>query len=66
MTRFHDETVEEAYASRAPYNAEAWQMDAWVSTYSAIKKGEMATVTTTVESLTGRAPLTLRQFLAAT
>lgn len=63
-TRFYDETIEEAYASRASYKAPAWQVDAWVSTYSAIKKGEMADVTTAVESLTGRAPLTLRQFLA--
>jgi len=65
-TRFHDETVDEAYASRAHYNAEPWQLDAWVSTYSAVKKGEMAKVTTTVESITGRTPLTLRQFLATT
>jgi len=29
---FHDETVDEAYASRSSYGAEQWQLDAWVST----------------------------------
>ena len=62
-TTFHNETIEEAYASRASYNAPPWQVDAWVSTYVAIKNGEMATVTGAVESLTGTAPITLRQFL---
>jgi NAD(P)H dehydrogenase (quinone) len=65
VTTFHDETIEEAYASRARYGAPRWQLDAWVSTYSAIKNGEMATVTNAVESLTGRAPMTLRQLLSA-
>ncbi len=64
-TTFYDETIEEAYASRAPYNVPAWQVDAWVSTYTAIKKGEMATVTNAVDTLTGRPPLTLRQFLTS-
>src|SRR6185436_15046435 len=29
------ETIEEAYASRAVYGAPKWQVDAWVSTYTA-------------------------------
>ncbi|GMA21870.1 NAD(P)H-binding protein [Arsenicicoccus piscis] len=62
--RFHDETVEEAYASRADYDAPRWQQDAWVSTYTAIASGELALVTTAVQDLTGRAPLTLAQLLA--
>ncbi len=36
---FHDETVDEAYASRSSYGAEQWQLDAWVSTYTAIRNG---------------------------
>ena len=32
--RFHDETVEEAYASRRRWEAPHWQYDAWVSTYT--------------------------------
>ena len=58
-----DETVPEAYASRASYGAPDWEVDAWVSTYTAIAQGELALVTDTVERLTGRPPLTLRELL---
>ncbi len=61
---FHDETVEEAYESRRRWEAPDWQYDAWVSTYTAIKAGEVATVTDDVRRLTGREPLTLRELLA--
>ncbi|GAA1823332.1 NmrA family NAD(P)-binding protein [Microlunatus capsulatus] len=63
--RYHAETLEEAYASRAHYGVPDWQVDAWVSTYTAIATGELARVTDDVERLTGRSPLTLRQLLAA-
>jgi NAD(P)H dehydrogenase (quinone) len=39
---YHEETLEEAYASRASYGAPPWQVDAWVSTYTAIATGELA------------------------
>jgi uncharacterized protein YbjT (DUF2867 family) len=52
-TRFHDETIPEAYASRAVYNAPAWQVDAWVSTYTAIAAGDLERVTPDVANLTG-------------
>ena len=58
-----EETVEEAYASRASYGAPDWQLDAWVSTYTAIAAGEVAGVTDDVERLTGRAPLSLAALL---
>jgi NAD(P)H dehydrogenase (quinone) len=61
---FHPETVEEAYASRASYGAPPWQVDAWVSTYTAIAAGELAGPTSAVHELTGREPLGLAQFLA--
>ncbi|MDI3213930.1 SDR family oxidoreductase [Arthrobacter sp. AL12] len=61
---FHNETVEEAYASRASYVAPPWQVDAWVSTYTAIAAGELAGPTSAVHELTGREPLGLAQFLA--
>lgn len=60
---YHQETVEEAYASRASYGAPDWQVDAWVSTYTAIEAGEMAGVSPDVHGLTGRDPLTLTEFL---
>ena len=61
---FHNETLEEAYASRASYGAPPWQVDAWVSTYTAIAAGELAGPTSAVHELTGREPLSLAQFLA--
>ena len=60
---FHDETVEEAYRSRAAYGAPGWQVDAWVSTYTAIRAGELAEVTGDVQRLTGRRPISLREYL---
>ena len=61
--RFHDETVEEAYASRAVYGAPDWQVDAWVSTYTAVRAGELDGVSADVERLTGRRPTSLRDHL---
>jgi NAD(P)H dehydrogenase (quinone) len=63
-TRFVDETLDEAYASRASYGAPSWQVDAWVSTYTAIASGELAAVSDDVRALTGREPLTLRALLS--
>lgn len=62
-TTYHDETIEEAYASRSPYGAPPWQLDAWVSTYTAIAAGEMDVVTDGVERLTGRPPISLAELL---
>ncbi|NQX04680.1 SDR family oxidoreductase [Rathayibacter sp. VKM Ac-2856] len=61
---FIDETLEEARASRRRWNAPDWQLDAWISTYTAVAAGEMQHVSPDVERLTGRAPLSLAQFLA--
>ena len=61
---FQDETVDEAYASRAGYGAPGWQLDAWVSTYTAIAAGEMAGVSGDVELLTGRPATSLEDLLA--
>ncbi|MGH1524916.1 SDR family oxidoreductase [Leifsonia sp. L25] len=60
---FHDETVEEAYASRKKWDAPQWQYDAWVSTYTAIAAGEFAGPSGDVERVTGRRPLSLDEFL---
>lgn len=64
-TAYHDETLDEAYESRKKWPAEQWQYDAWVSTYTAMAAGEVAGVTDTVERLTGRRPLSLRDLLSA-
>jgi len=63
---FHDETLDEAYASRAKWHAPDWQVDAWVSTYSAIAAGELSGVTGDVERVTGRRPLSLDELLRGT
>lgn len=64
-TTFVNETLDEAYASRAKYGAPKWQVDAWVSTYTAIAAGELAWVTGDVEALTGHPPMSLAALLAA-
>ena len=51
--RYHRQTRDEAYASRAHLGAPGWLMDAWVSTYTAIARGEMAVVSDTVAQVTG-------------
>lgn len=62
---YHPETVDEAYGSRARFDAPAWQVQSWVSTYEAIGAGQLERVTRDVERLTGRRPLTLAEFLAS-
>jgi uncharacterized protein YbjT (DUF2867 family) len=62
---FHDETLEEAYASRRRWDAPQWQYDAWVSTYTAIKAGEVEDVFDDVRAVTGRRPTSLRELLEA-
>lgn len=64
--RYQEETVEEAYASRRAGwpDAADWQLDAWVSTYTAIRDGECAEVTDDVERVTGHPARTLEQALS--
>ncbi|MCW2748457.1 MAG: nucleoside-diphosphate sugar epimerase [Nocardioidaceae bacterium] len=52
--RFYDETLDEARASRAPYGAPDWQVEAWISTYTAIADGELDAVSDDVPRLLGR------------
>ncbi|TQM79795.1 uncharacterized protein YbjT (DUF2867 family) [Saccharothrix saharensis] len=60
---YHPETVEEAYRSRAKYGAPDWQLDAWVSTYTAIARGELDGVSDAVPALTGRPATSLADLL---
>jgi NAD(P)H dehydrogenase (quinone) len=62
---FHDETLDEAYASRAVYGAPDWQVDAWVSTYTAIAAGELDGVTDDVERISGHPATSLTSLLRA-
>ncbi|MBE4737260.1 MULTISPECIES: SDR family oxidoreductase [Streptomyces] len=63
---YRRETVEEAYASRASYDAPGWQLDAWVSTYTAIASGELDGVSDAVPRLTGRPATPLTDVVRAT
>ena len=62
---FHNETEDEAYASRAQYNAPAFEVEGWVTSYQSIGAGEMAHVSDDVERVTGRPPGTFADYLAA-
>jgi NAD(P)H dehydrogenase (quinone) len=62
--RFSDETVEQARASRASYGAPEWQLQAWISTYTAIRDGEVGTVSDDVPRLLGRPATTLAEAVA--
>jgi uncharacterized protein YbjT (DUF2867 family) len=61
--RYEPETVEQAYASRAVFGAPPWQLDAWVSTYTAIAAGELAEVTDDVRRVTGHRAMSLAELL---
>ncbi|SDI80258.1 Uncharacterized conserved protein YbjT, contains NAD(P)-binding and DUF2867 domains [Frankineae bacterium MT45] len=60
---YHPESLEEAYESRAPYGAPEWQVDAWVSTYTAIAAGEVAGVSEDIQQITGRPATSLAELL---
>jgi NAD(P)H dehydrogenase (quinone) len=60
---FVDETIEEAWESRRPSGEPDWIIEGWVSTYTAIAKGELDKVTGDVERLTGHPPTTLEQLM---
>ncbi|MCX4674355.1 SDR family oxidoreductase [Streptomyces sp. NBC_01433] len=61
--RYVPETREEAYASRAGYGAEDWEVAGWVTSYEAIATGEMAAVSDAVPALTGHPAKSLATYL---
>ena len=56
---FADETVEQAYASRASYGAPDWEVEGWVTSYLAIRDGSLEHVTDDVLRLSGHTPRSL-------
>ena len=58
-----DESIEEAYASRKAWPAQDWEYDAWVSTYTAIKEGKQAGVSSDIERVLGRPATSLEQLV---
>jgi uncharacterized protein YbjT (DUF2867 family) len=63
--RYVDESLDEAWASRASYDAPDWQIEAWISTYTAIASGVLEPVTDVVERLTGHPPMSLLDYVRA-
>jgi NAD(P)H dehydrogenase (quinone) len=62
---FHNETVAEAYESRAMYKAADWEVAGWVTSYTGIAAGEFATISDSIKQLAGHEPMTLAEYLAA-
>lgn len=52
--RYVEETLEQARASRAHYGAPDWQVEAWISTYTAIASGALDVVSDAVQEVLGR------------
>jgi uncharacterized protein YbjT (DUF2867 family) len=61
---YHEETVHEAYESRADYGAPEWEVEGWVTSFEAVAEGDFDFVTDVVPALTGHDALSLREFLA--
>lgn len=62
--RYIEESEEEAYASRAGYGAPDWEVEGWVTSYLAIRNGELERVSGDLRRLTGRDGTSLREFIA--
>jgi NAD(P)H dehydrogenase (quinone) len=61
--RYENETIEQAWASRASYGAPDWEVEGWVASYAAIAAGELAVVSDTVERIAGHPPRGLTDLL---
>ncbi|QTE29535.1 NmrA family NAD(P)-binding protein [Pengzhenrongella sicca] len=63
--RYEPETVDQAYASRAHYGAPAYEVEGWVTSYTAIGAGDLEVVSPTVPRLTARDAQSFPQWLEA-
>ncbi len=63
--RFHNETDREAFASRAGFGAPEFEVRGWISSYWAIRAGDLAAVSSDVRTLSGRDPVSLASYLRA-
>jgi uncharacterized protein YbjT (DUF2867 family) len=60
---FRDQTVEEAWATRRPSGHPDWEIEGWVTSYLAVRDGELAAVSDVVERVTGSPALTVAEHL---
>ena len=62
---YRPQTVAQAWATRRPSGHPDWEVEGWVTSYTAIAAGEMARVSDVVPHLTGRPARTLVDVLRA-
>jgi uncharacterized protein YbjT (DUF2867 family) len=60
---FRNETIEEAWESRRPSEAPEYEIEGWITTYTAIAAGDLEEVTDTVERFLDREPRRLGDWL---
>ena len=60
---FYNETVAEAWESRAGYGAPDFEVEGWITSYRAIATGEMGPASDIVSELAGHPAQTLREYL---
>jgi NAD(P)H dehydrogenase (quinone) len=60
---YERETIEQAWASRRPSGAPDWEIEGWVTSYTAIAEGTLEAVSDTVERVAGHAPRSLADVL---
>jgi NAD(P)H dehydrogenase (quinone) len=63
---YYNESIDEAYASRASFGVPEWIVDAWVSTYTSVAAGEVAAVSDAIPTIIGRPAMSLAEMLAGT
>jgi NAD(P)H dehydrogenase (quinone) len=63
IVSYQSETLEEANASRQALASSPWQLEAWVSTYTAIAAGELDSVSPDIEKVTGHPAMSLELLL---
>ncbi|MEI4271055.1 NmrA family NAD(P)-binding protein [Klenkia sp. LSe6-5] len=61
--RYEAQTVEQAWATRRPSGAPDWEVEGWVTSFTAIAAGELAVVSDVVRSFTGHPATTVRAHL---
>jgi NAD(P)H dehydrogenase (quinone) len=62
---YRPQTVEEAWATRRPSGHPDWEVEGWVTSYTAIAAGELARVSDVVPALTGHPARPLAEVLRA-
>jgi NAD(P)H dehydrogenase (quinone) len=62
---YRPQTVEQAWATRRPSGHPDWEVEGWVSSYTAIAAGEMDRVSDVVPEMTGRPARPLAEVLRA-